>query len=347
MNFYPPIRRLLFLLDPERAHQLTLKLLGLAGALPPIRVLLRSAFSYTSDKLPVKVFGLEFPNRVGLAAGYDKDGLGMHGLSSLGFGHLELGTVTPQPQMGNPRPRIFRLPEDHALINRMGFPNAGAERLIHRLKQKRPKGVVLGVNIGKGVDTPIEHADQDYISLMRSFYSLSDYLAVNISSPNTIGLRRLQARDHLEKLLASIMAEKRLLHSTTDHEVPVLIKLAPDLSEDELQDAIQVILDTGMDGIIATNTTISRDGLRSRNRSEAGGLSGTPLHTRAVEIVTKINQLTNGNLPIIGVGGINGVRETKAMLGAGASLIQLYTGLVYQGPGVVKEILMGLENTPT
>jgi len=335
----------MFLLDPERAHQFTLKLLVMAGVLPPIRALLRNVFSYSGPDLPVKVFGLEFPNRVGLAAGYDKEGAGMHGLACLGFGHLELGTVTPKPQIGNPRPRIFRLPEDQALINRMGFPNAGAETLRHRLQQGRPNGVVLGVNIGKGVDTPVENADQDYINLMRSFYTLADYLAVNVSSPNTIGLRRLQARDLLEKLLVSLMKEKHALYSTTDRDVPILIKLAPDLSDEELGDAIEVISSAGLDGVIATNTTISRDGLKSSKQSEAGGLSGLPLRHRAAEIVAKIYHLTDGNLPIVGVGGICSPDDAKAMLDAGASLIQLYTGLVYQGPGITKRILRGISNS--
>jgi len=256
-----------------------------------------------------------------------------------------LGTVTPKPQIGNPSPRIFRLPEDQALINRMGFPNAGAETLRHRLQQGRPNGVVLGVNIGKGVDTPVENADQDYINLMRSFYTLADYLAVNVSSPNTIGLRRLQARDLLEKLLVSLMKEKHALYSTTDRDVPILIKLAPDLSDEELGDAIEVISSAGLDGVIATNTTISRDGLKSSKQSEAGGLSGLPLRHRAAEIVAKIYHLTDGNLPIVGVGGICSPDDAKAMLDAGASLIQLYTGLVYQGPGITKRILRGISNS--
>jgi len=345
MNLYPPIRRLLFQFDPERAHHITLRLLGIAGTLPPVRKLLRTLFSTSSYDLPVNIFGLKFPNPVGLAAGYDKNGIGMHGLACLGFGHLELGTVTPEPQIGNPRPRIFRLPEDQALINRMGFPNAGAERLRRRLMKGRPEGVVLGVNIGKGMDTPLEEAEHDYISLMRSFYSLADYLAVNVSSPNTIGLRRLQARDHLEKLLSSLMHEKDALHHQTDREVPVLIKLAPDLSEEELQDAIQVISEAGLDGVIATNTTLSREGLRSPAQAEEGGLSGQPLHRLALVRVEKISQLADGRLPIIGVGGICGPDGAKAFLDVGASLIQLYTGLVYQGPMIVKSILAGLHNS--
>jgi dihydroorotate dehydrogenase len=342
MNYYHLIRPLLFLHDPESAHQLTSKALGIAGAFPPLRGLLRLIFSPPSVGQQIKVFGLDFPNRIGLAAGYDKDGLGLHGLSCLGFGHLELGTVTPEAQKGNPRPRIFRLPEDQALINRMGFPNAGAKKLLQRLRQGRPEGVVVGVNIGKGVNTPIEAADQDYLHLMRDFFEISDYLAINVSSPNTIGLRRLQARDHLERLLRLLVQEKSALKSATTRDVPLLIKLAPDLSDEELEDAIQVIIEAGLDGVIATNTTLSREGLRSRNKDETGGLSGKPLRLRSVEVVAKISLLTKGKLPIIGVGGISSTRSAKAMLDAGASLIQLYTGLVYQGPGIVKRILKGL-----
>lgn len=345
MDSYLLFRRLLFRLDPEQAHQITLKLLALAGILPPLRDLLHKAFSHSAPDLWVNIFGLEFPNPVGLAAGYDKDGIGMHGLACLGFGHLELGTVTLRPQEGNPRPRIFRLPEDQALVNRMGFPNAGGEALLRRLKQQRPPGVVIGVNIGKGADTSLEEADQDYIALMRTFYADVDYLAVNVSSPNTIGLRRLQARGHLEKLLSGLRVERESLHSTTRRLVPVLIKLAPDLLNQELEDAVEAISASGFDGVIATNTTISRDGLKSPMRVEGGGLSGMPLRQRAAEMVAQIYRLTDGNLPIVGVGGIFGPDDAKTMLDAGASLIQLYTGLVYQGPGIVKRILKGLSST--
>jgi dihydroorotate dehydrogenase len=320
-------------------------MLALAGSFPIFRQALKAAFSISKPGFGVKVFGLEFPNCIGLAAGYDKDGLGMSGLACLGFGHLELGTVTPNSQVGNPKPRLFRLPEDHALINRMGFPNNGAEALVERLKKNFPKGVVVGVNIGKGLSTPIEEAAGDYLSLMRSFYTLADYLAINVSSPNTIGLRRLQARDHLKKLLTSVLDERRSLSTSTGRQVPVLIKLAPDLEDDELEDAMGVIQMTGMDGVIATNTTISREGLGSRNQAQTGGLSGKPLFEKAVAIVSKIHRLTSGKLPIIGVGGIASPDEAKAMLDAGASLIQLYTGLVYQGPGVVRKILEGIDRS--
>jgi dihydroorotate dehydrogenase len=344
MNSYPFFRRLLFLLDAERAHQLTLKLIALAGVLPPVRSFLRQLFSYSSPVLTVDIFGLEFPNPLGLAAGYDKDGIGMHGLACLGFGHIELGTVTPFPQRGNPRPRIFRLTEDQALINRMGFPNAGSDALLRRLRRGRPEGVILGINIGKGGDTPLEEATQDYLTLMKAFYPYGDYLVVNVSSPNTIGLRRLQAREHLEGLLDSLIKERERLQSSSGRTVPLLIKLAPDLSDDELEDATQLILKSGLDGVIATNTTINRNGLQSPYQTEVGGLSGLPLRARAKEVVARIYQRTQGKLPIIGVGGVFGPEDAKSLLDEGASLIQFYTGLVYRGPGVVREILMKLAN---
>jgi dihydroorotate dehydrogenase len=342
MSGYRWIRNLLFRLDPERIHKITLDLLSLAGMLTPVQALLKRCFSYHSPGLPLKVFGLEFPNPIGLAAGYDKDGIGMNGLACLGFGHLELGTVTPRPQKGNPRPRIFRLPQDQALINRMGFPNAGAEALSLRLQRRRPQGIVIGVNIGKGVETPLEEAYADYLSLLQTFYAHSDYLAVNISSPNTVGLRRLQARDHLEQLLETLVMERSNLRSTSGRYVPLLVKLAPDLSEEELEDAIGGISNSGFDGVIATNTTIAREGLHSPQKVESGGLSGIPLRQRALGIVTRIHRLTSGKLPIIGVGGIFRPDDAKAMLEAGASLVQVYSGLVYRGPGLVKQILKEL-----
>jgi dihydroorotate dehydrogenase len=339
MNGYYLLRRLLFKIDPERVHSMTLNLLAFAGNLLPVQALLRKVFVYSAPGLTVNAFGLEFPNPMGLAAGYDKDGIGMHGLACLGFGHLELGTVTPLPQSGNPKPRIFRLPEDQAIINRMGFPNAGGEALLARLKKRQPSGAIIGVNIGKGADTPLEEAVQDYKSLQRSFYPYADYLVINVSSPNTIGLRRLQAKTHLEKLLTELAAERQAIQSSTSRFVPLLVKLAPDLTHAELEDAIQVITDKGLDGVIATNTTLAREGLKSECQNEVGGLSGTPLRDRAKGVVSHIHKITNGKLPIIGVGGIFGPDDAKAMLDAGASLFQIYTGLVYRGPGLVKTIL--------
>lgn len=339
---YGWLRRLLFRLDAERAHNLTLRLLALAGCLPPVRAALRRVFTVPDRALKVSAFGIDFDNPIGLAAGYDKQGIAMHGLACLGFGHLELGTVTPMPQAGNPRPRIFRLPEDAALINRMGFPNAGAADLLRRLRRSRPEGVVVGVNIGKGADTPLGRAREDYLVLLRAFYPVSDYLAVNVSSPNTIGLRRLQARAHLSALLEELLAARDELAAATARRVPLLVKLAPDLTTQELADAVGAIIEVGLDGVIASNTTVARDGLHSPRGRETGGLSGAPLRERATQSVREIHRLSGGSLPIIGVGGVDDPASAREKLEAGASLVQMYTGLVYRGPGLVREILKGL-----
>lgn len=343
MSLYEWLRPLLFRLDPERAHNLTLRVLALAGSAPLVRSGLRRAFQGEASA-SVRVFGLEFPNRLGLAAGYDKDGVAIRGLASLGFGHIELGTVTPQPQGGNPRPRIFRLSQDRALINRMGFPNAGAQRLLSHLQLPRPAGTVLGVNIGKGVETPVEEAALDYVSLLDTFYEAADYLAVNVSSPNTPGLRSLQQRDRLEGLLTAL-AERREAHRRAGRRyTPILTKLSPDLSEVELEQACSAVLGSGLDGVIVANTSLRRGGLRSAERSEAGGLSGVPLRDRATALIAWVARLTGGRLPIIGVGGIFGPEDARAKLEAGASLVQVFTGLVYCGPGLPRRILRGLES---
>jgi dihydroorotate dehydrogenase len=303
---------------------------------------LRRSFQGSADSLGVQAFGLAFPNPVGLAAGFDKDGRAMHGLAGLGFGHLELGTVTPEPQPGNPRPRVFRLVRDRALINRMGFPNAGAEALRLRLKRSRPHGVVLGVNIGKGLSTPLEAAVDDYRRLLHSFYDLADYLAINISSPNTPGLRRLQARDDLEGLLKALSSARNERVANEGRRVPILVKLAPDLDRQGLEDAAGAIAASGMDGVIAGNTTLQREGLRSSKAAEAGGLSGAPLEQRATAMVQNLYALLGERMPIVGVGGILDADGARRKLDAGAKLVQLYTGLVYAGPGLPKRILKSL-----
>jgi dihydroorotate dehydrogenase len=340
LTVYPFFRSLLFRLEPERAHKITLGLIRLAGNIPPISAILRAGFA--APKHPVQVFGLNFINPIGLAAGYDKDGLGWRGLASLGFGHIEVGTVTPLPQPGNPKPRIFRLPEDIALINRMGFPGEGSEFVKRQLQGKRPSGLVLGVNIGKNKDTPLEDAAQDYLILLRVFAPLADYLTINVSSPNTVGLRRLQAREALDSLLQQLAKERELLAQRQTGKTPLLVKLSPDLTDTELDDVLDVILSNKMDGVIATNTTLSRDGLASPLASEAGGLSGQPLQVRSLEMVGKIHKRTDGRLPVIGVGGIFNTASVQKMLDAGAVLVQIYTGLIYEGPGLVKRILRDL-----
>jgi len=342
MSPYDWIRPLLFRLDPEQAHNLTLQMLRAAGEFPVIERVLRRSFWFDPHKL-VHVFGLDFPNPLGLAAGYDKDGRAIRGLAGLGFGHLELGTVTPLPQSGNPRPRVFRLTQDRALINRMGFPNAGAHNLLGQLQEHRPKGVILGVNIGKGAGTPVADAAEDYLALLDTFYEEADYLAVNISSPNTPGLRDLQERDRLEGLLSTLAARRRLLVESGRGYVPILVKLAPDLSDAALDEACGAIGSSGMDGVIATNTTLSRHGLRGRKRIETGGLSGAPLRALATEAIRKLHGLTDGKLPIVGAGGVFGPEDARAMLDAGASLVQVFTGLVYQGPWLPRRILEGLK----
>ena len=333
---YALVRSLLFRLEAERAHGLTLRAIRLAGSLPVMPAVLRRL--YAAPERPVQAFGLRFKNPVGLAAGYDKDGLGWRGLACLGFGHIEVGTVTLRPQAGNPQPRIFRLREDRALINRMGFPGLGAEAVARHLPARRPPGLVLGVNLGKNKDTPLEQADQDYLALLRIFAPLADYLAINVSSPNTVGLRRLQARDMLEGLLAALIAERAAQVHSLGKKLPLLVKLAPDLTDDELEDALVAIVNAGVDGVIATNTTLSRQDVHSRLAGESGGLSGAPLTTRSRIMVAQIVQRTAGRLPVIGVGGIMNPADAQAMLDAGACLVQVYTGLVYAGPGLVHRI---------
>jgi dihydroorotate dehydrogenase len=338
---YSVLRRLLFRLDAESAHALTLRLLRLAGALAPVRAALKRAYGFTDESLSLNVFGLDFPNPVGLAAGYDKDGAALAGLACLGFGHVELGTVTPRPQEGNPRPRVFRLVEDEALINRMGFPNAGAEALWRRLSRSRPAGVRVGVNIGKGAATPLERAADDYVETARRFYGVCDYLAVNVSSPNTLGLRRLQARNHLEALLRSLTEERRR-HEGGGRLTPILVKLAPDLGDEELEDAVGAIQGSGVEGVILTNTTLERGGLTSARAVEGGGLSGRPLRARSTEVIRRVTALSGGRLPVVGVGGVFSAADVREKLDAGAVLVQVYTGLVYEGPGMVRRLLAGL-----
>ncbi len=359
-NFFRP---LLFRLDPEDAHQLTLRLIRLAGNFPLSNWLLRQM--YKVPLKPVHVFGLTFKNPVGLAAGYDKDGVAIQGLSALGFGHVEIGTITPRPQPGNPQPRIFRLIEDEGVINRMGFPSRGSEfvqmqlnptlrmglveRILGIQPQSRKKGkvintgdTILGINLGKNKETPNEEAVLDYLELLQNFAPYADYLAINISSPNTVGLRQLQAREALHGLLTHLDQQRKLEQQKLEKRIPLLVKLAPDLTEAELADAIDVILQTRMDGILATNTTLAREGLRSSYRGEAGGLSGSPLTARSEAVLSQIVRRVDGQIPIVSVGGIMSPEAAKKRLALGASLVQVYSGLVYRGPGLVKEIVKGL-----
>ncbi len=342
---YSLLRDLLFRLDPETAHQLTLHSLRIAGHFPPSYWLLTQL--YKTPPKPVQAFGLTFKNPVGLAAGYDKDAVAIRGLSALGFGHIEVGTVTPQPQAGNPRPRVFRLLEDQAVINRMGFPSEGMLKVKGRMSKVgdwRP--LVVGVNLGKNKETPLEDAASDYVTLMKTFAPLADYLTINISSPNTVGLRKLQGRERLEGLLGGIGNERQ----TSNVKCPVLVKISPDLNDEELDDAIGVIIDKGMDGIIATNTTLARDGLRrrperaegSRHQGESGGLSGRPLKVGSEAILRQVVKRVDGRVPVVSVGGIMSPDDAKKRLALGASLVQVYTGLIYQGPKLVRQIVKSL-----
>ena len=332
---YRFFRPLLFRLDPETAHNLTLQMLRLAGSFPPSLWALQALFS--APEKPVEAFGLKFKNPVGLAAGYDKDGIAIQGLAALGFGHIEIGTVTPRPQPGNPRPRLFRLVEDQAVINRMGFPGKGMSKVASQMSSivRRPSSVILGVNLGKNKDTPLEAAADDYIALMKVFSPLADYLAINVSSPNTIGLRRLQGRALLEGLLGAVAHAR----ATWDVQRPILVKLSPDLSWEELDDALDVILSTGMDGVILTNTTLERPGLRSRHQDETGGLSGAPLRARSQTVLGQVLKMLDGRLPVVSVGGIMSPEDARRRLDMGAALVQVYTGLVYAGPGLVQKII--------
>lgn len=343
--FYPLIRKILFQFDPEVVHHWTLRMIGLAGDIPPIATLLR--WVYRTPSHPVHLFGLTFANPVGLAAGYDKDATAWRGLACLGFGHIEVGTVTLYPQSGNPKPRLFRIPEAKAVINRMGFPGQGAYFVAQNLKSRKPKGLIIGVNLGKNKDTPNEEAAKDYIALMEIFSPLADYLVINVSSPNTLGLRQLQARLALDELLQQLIAKRTAL-STTHKYTPLLVKLAPDLNDNELDDALDVLLANRIDGVIATNTTIQREGVFPAGLSnhpllkQNGGLSGEPLFALSLRMVQKIIKRVGETLPVIGVGGITRPAQAHQMLDAGAKLIQVYTGLIYNGPAFAKDIVTSL-----
>jgi len=338
---YQLSRAALFQLGPEQAHHLALAAIARAGRVPALRRALARRFC--SDRAePVTCVGLRFPNRIGLAAGYDKDGEAWQGLAALGFGHIEVGTITPEPQPGNPTPRVFRLVDERSLINRMGFPGKGAAYVASQLDAPRPAGLILGANLGKQRSTPLEEAAHDYTELIDVFAPRADYLTVNISSPNTPGLRRLQERGFLEELLGALVARRAEAAARADRRVPLLVKLAPDLDDSQLDTALEALLAAGIDGVVATNTTISREGVTSPLAAEEGGLSGALLTSRSTRMISEIHRRTGGRLPIIGAGGIMGPDDAAAMLDAGATLLQLYTGLVYEGPGLVRRILDSL-----
>ena len=332
------IKPFLFLFAPEKAHHLTLFLLKLVLAIPLVGGLFRSMHSVKDKRLERKVFGLTFPNPVGLAAGFDKDGKYYKAMSSLGFGFVELGTVTPVGQVGNAQPRLFRLPQDGGLINRMGFNNEGVEALVERLKNDKGSNLIIGGNIGKNKVTPNEQAVDDYVKCFEALFPFVHYFVVNVSSPNTPNLRALQDKEPLTKLLG----ELQVLNNQKTNPKPILLKIAPDLNNDQLDDILSIVEETKIEGIIATNTTISREGLAtSESRIKtigAGGLSGKPVKDRSTEVIRYLYEKSNRQLKIIGVGGISTPQDAIEKLEAGAVLVQVYSGLVYYGPTLIRDI---------
>jgi dihydroorotate dehydrogenase len=331
------IRPLLFLIDPEKIHHVVFSLLRIQGKLPGTSTILSTVFNYAHPSLEKEVFGLRFRNPVGLAAGFDKDARLIDEMAAFGFGFIEIGTLTPKAQPGNDKPRLFRLPDDRALINRMGFNNEGVQAAVTRLKNRR-SNIIVGGNIGKNKLTPNENAIDDYGICFEALYPYVDYFVVNVSSPNTPGLRELQEKEPLRKLLQFVIGLSR----AKDKYKPVLLKIAPDLTPTQLDDVISILKETGTDGIIATNTTVSREGLSTRaevlSNIGNGGLSGKPLRHKATEIIKYLRKNLGSDFPIIAVGGILSPHDALEKIQAGADLIQLYTGFIYEGPSLVKRI---------
>jgi dihydroorotate dehydrogenase len=337
MNLYPLLRPLLFSLDPETAHEVTLKLLNVAY----VSGLGKLIYPVIENK-PVKVMGLDFKNPVGLAAGMDKNGDYIAALTALGFGFVEIGTVTPRPQPGNPKPRLFRLPEHQAIINRMGFNNLGIDHLLNQIKHSNYSGI-LGINIGKNFDTPIENAVDDYLIGLRKAYTSASYITINISSPNTKNLRQLQQGDEIKALIASLKEEQLKLQQEHGIYVPLAIKIAPDLTDDEITHIARLLLEFEIDGVIATNTTIARDMIADHPLAhEAGGLSGAPVKDKSTHVVRGLAAELQGKIGIIAVGGILSAEDAQEKLQAGASLVQIYSGLIYRGPQLIEDIVKSL-----
>ncbi len=337
MNFYPLLRPLLFALDAETAHEVTLKLLNAANKSGIARLL----YPAIAAK-PVTVMGLTFNNPVGLAAGLDKNGDYIDALAALGFGFVEIGTVTPRPQAGNPKPRLFRLPEHHAIINRMGFNNYGIDHLLTQVKHSHYSGI-LGINIGKNADTPIENATEDYLIGFRKAASAASYITLNISSPNTKNLRQLQQGDDIKHLLTALKEEQLKHQRTHGNYVPLVLKIAPDLTADEISHIARLLLAFDIDGVIATNTTIARDNIAGHPLAqETGGLSGAPVKDSATVVVRGLAAELSGKIPIIAAGGILSADDAQEKLAAGASLVQIYSGLIYRGPQLIEAIIKRL-----
>jgi dihydroorotate dehydrogenase len=342
---YSLARALLFKLSGETSHDLTLKALSHAEKFGVLGLLYGKSLSVKDNG--IEVMGINFPNKVGLAAGLDKNGDHLLAMSKLGFGFIEIGTITPLPQAGNPKPRLFRLPEAEAIINRMGFNNKGVDHLIENVKQARKAGFdgVIGINIGKNAATPVENAQDDYLICLRKVYEHASYITINISSPNTPGLRSLQYGEELKALLLSLKKEQLALSISTGNYVPLAVKVAPDLTEEEVAGVAECLIDTKIDALIATNTTLNKekvDGLT--HGAETGGLSGAPVTEQSTLIIAEFAKHLKGKLPIIGVGGILNAQDAQAKMDAGSSLIQVYSGLIYSGPKLVKECVKQLES---
>lgn len=337
---YQIIKPLLFQFDPENIHHFVTGGLRVVNRVWGVKTLLKKTYQLEDSRLQREVFGLKFKNPLGLAAGFDKNGSLVEELGEFGFGFIEIGTVTPLPQPGNEKPRMFRLPEDRALINRMGFNNQGVDVVADRLSRIDRKGLIIGGNIGKNKITPNEDAISDYIKCFDRLFDVVDYFVVNVSSPNTPGLRKLQEKEPLKNILNALQQRNR----KNDISRPILLKIAPDLSNSQLDDIIEIVSETKIAGVIATNTTISREGLTSEESliSECGGLSGKPLATRSTDIIRYLSEHSNKAFVIIGVGGIHSPEDAIEKIKAGASLVQIYTGFIYEGPGLVKQILKGL-----
>lgn len=328
---YNIAKKILFCLSPEVSHEISLDCIGAAHRLGLLNVMGSRPYR------PVTVMGLNFPNPVGLAAGLDKNGDYFGALGALGFGFVEIGTITPMPQPGNPEPRLFRLEEQNAIINRMGFNNKGVDHLVAQVKKTKFDGV-LGINIGKNKNTPEENALDDYLHCLRKVYDCADYITVNISSPNTPGLRNLQFGESLTLLLEGIKKEQQLLSKKYEKEVPIAVKIAPDMTDDEIRSVADTLVETGMDGVIATNTTVSREGVEgSPYADEDGGLSGVPVRGKSTHVIQVLSDHLQGAIPIIGVGGISSQEDAEAKVAAGASLVQIYSGFIYRGPTLIKE----------
>lgn len=332
------IRPILFWFDPEKVHYFSFSFIKFISKIPFVPSILKSNYEINDSQLEREVFGLKFKNPVGLAAGFDKDAKCYQELSNFGFGFIEIGTLTPKPQDGNPKKRLFRLKSDSAIINRMGFNNGGVDAAVLRLKKN--KNVLIGGNIGKNKLTPNEDATSDYLICFDKLFDYVDYFVVNVSSPNTPNLRELQEKEPLTKLLNALQFQNSQRRNTENSRSakPILLKIAPDLTDEQLLDIIDIVKETKIAGVIATNTTISREGLHSENKTEMGGLSGKPLTKRSTEVIRFLSEKSNKAFPIIGVGGIHSAEDALEKLEAGASLVQLYTGFIYEGPKLVSDI---------